>query len=75
MKILGNFLPCKSLKFDYKQSKWMNSNFFSALRKRAKLTKLFTNYIHLEKQISNIEIKEVITLLIFKKLNLNKAHR
>ena len=41
MDILGNLIPHKSLKFNYKQTTWMNPKSFSSLRKRTKPTKLF----------------------------------
>ena len=41
MNILSNFVPHKSLKFNYKQPPWISLKISSSLRKRAKLTKLF----------------------------------
>ena len=41
INILGNFVPHKLLKFNYKQPPWMNPKISSSLRKRVKLTKLF----------------------------------
>ena len=41
MNILSNYVPHKLLKFNYKQSPYMNLKNSSSLRKRAKLTKLF----------------------------------
>ena len=37
-----NFVPHKLLKFNCKQPPWMNSKISSSLRKRAKLTRLFS---------------------------------
>ena len=39
--LLSNFVPRKSLKFNYKQPPWMNPKTFCTLRKPVKLTKLF----------------------------------
>ena len=73
MNILSNFVPHKLLKFNYKQTPWMNPKIYSALRKRAKLSKLFyKNPSDLLKEVLMSKSTECSNLFVTTKKNYHK---
>ena len=73
MNILSNFVPHKLLKFNYKQSPWMNLKISSSLRKRVKLTELFyKNPSDLLKVLPMSKSTECSNLIVTAKENYQK---